>query len=63
MFDVKKEKPPFFYASLASGAAAPRPHLLNVNVFIFVTNVRIWIDLGDKYGTKFVLLIYYPKIC
>ena len=28
----------------------------------FCANVRIWIDLGEKYGTKFALLIYYPKI-
>ena len=29
-------------------------------VFFFCANVRIWINLGEKYGTKFgVLLIYY----
>ena len=28
----------------------------------FCTNVRIWIDLGEKYGTEFGLMFNYLKI-
>ena len=41
----------------------PDTSCLNVNVIIFCTNVHIWINLGEKYGTKFGLLIYYTKNC
>ena len=38
----------------------PDPLVICERIY-FCTNVRIWIDLGEKYGTKFGLLIYYPK--
>ena len=40
----------------------PGSPLLNVNVFI-CAKVRIWINLIEKYGTKFgfCLLMYYKK--
>ena len=28
----------------------------------FCAKMRIWIDLGEIYGTKFGLLIYHPKM-
>ena len=70
IFDEKKEKPPYFYISLASGGGGgggggycPQTSPVKYDCIYFCTNVRIWIDLGEKYGTKFSLLIYYSKNC
>ena len=70
IFDVKKGKASFVffflvYISLASGGFCPQTSLVkkvNVRVY-FCLNARIWINLGEKYGTKFGLLIYYSKNC
>ena len=35
--------------------------LVKCECIYFCAKVRIWIDLGEKCGTKFGLLIYYPK--
>ena len=61
IFDVKKEKPLFLYISLASGGYCPTDLLVKCEYIYFCTNLRIWIGLGEKYGTTFGLLIYYPK--
>ena len=61
IFDLKKEKPPFFFCFL--GLLPPDP-LVKCECIYICTNVRIWIDLGEKYSTNFGLLfIYYPKNC
>ena len=53
---------PLFYITLASGVyPPPRSTLVKCECIYFCAKVRIWIDLGEKYGTKFGLLIYYPK--
>ena len=66
IYYVKKEKPPcccFFKIPLASVGYCPQTPLVNCECIHFCTNVRIQINLGEKYGTKFgLLLIYYPKI-
>ena len=59
IFDVKKGKQSIFYLYLARP-----PPLVKCECIHFFTNVCIWIDLGEKYVTKFgLLLIYYPKNC
>ena len=58
IFDVKRKKPLFFYISLAKG---PHP-LVICKCIYFCTNMRICIDLGEKYGAKFGLSILFIKI-
>ena len=61
-----KGKASIFYISLAFGGYCPPDPLplLILDCVHFCTNVRIWINLREKYGTKVgVLLIYYPKNC
>ena len=53
--------PFFFYFSLASGGCCPQILLVKYESIYFCAKVRVWIDLGEKYGTKFGLLIYYIK--
>ena len=60
IFGVKKEKPPFFllffgFRGGGGGVIAPQPPpppLEKCECIYFCTDVRIWIDLGEKYGTK-----------
>ena len=65
IFDLKKEKPPFcffFIIYFASGGYCPHTILVKCECIIFCTNVRIWIDLGEKYGTKYGLLLIFRLI-
>ena len=42
----------------------PHPHpipLVKCECIYFCAKVRIWINLREKYGTKFGMLIYYKK--
>ena len=52
-----------FYISLVSGGYCPPDPLVKYECIYCCANVRIWVDLGEKYGTKFGLLHYYPKNC
>ena len=63
IFAVKNVKPPFFKISLDSeGYYPPPPELLvKCECFYFCAKVRNWINLREKYATKFGLLIYYKK--
>ena len=42
---------------LPSVGFCPPDPLLKYECIYFYTNVRIWIDLGEKYATKFGLLL------
>ena len=58
---MKNVKPPFFTFLWLLGAIAPQILLVICECIYFCAKVRVWIDLGEKYGTKFGLLIYYKK--
>ena len=64
VFAVKNVKPPFFFTYLwllrAINPPPPIP-LIKCECIYFCAKVPIWINLGEKYGTKFALLIYYKK--
>ena len=47
---------------MASGCYCPPDPLVKYERIYFCANMRILIDLGVKYGAKFGLLIYFPKI-
>ena len=60
IFVVRNVKPPFFYISLASEGYPSIP-LVKRECIYFCAKAPIWINLREKYGTKFGLLIYYKK--
>ena len=63
---MKNVKPPFFlhffgFWGLLPPSPPPPISFVKCECIYFCAKVRIWIDLGEKYGTKFGLLIYHPK--
>ena len=62
IFDVKKEKPPFFSYFFGFGVLLPPDPLVKCECIFFHTNVRIWIDLGENMAQNLCCCFIIQKI-
>ena len=60
-YEKRKASISFFTFLWLLGAVAPLIPLVKCECIYFRAKVRIWVCLGEKYGTKFGLLFYYQK--